>query len=76
MEDGTHAQLASAYARNFQKPDAAQKLSAEGLTFWVKDQDARKKYVAAFQRSSIEAMLNYYKADGAMISTCLMVLKL
>ena len=63
LENNPLKQLASAYARNFQKPDAAQKLSAEGLTFWVKDQDARKKYVAAFQRSSIEAMLNYYKAN-------------
>ena len=53
----------SAYARQFQQPDAASQLTAEGLTFWVKDADARKKYVEAFQRSSLKAVLNYYKAD-------------
>jgi pimeloyl-ACP methyl ester carboxylesterase len=54
---------ASAYARRFQRPDAASKLTARGLTFWVKDDDAREKYVQAFERSSFEAMLNYYKAN-------------
>ena len=53
----------SQYARDFQKPEAASRLSARGLAFWVKDSEARKKYVAAFQRSSFEAMLNYYKAN-------------
>lgn len=54
---------ASAYAREFQKEDAASKLTAEGLAFWVQDQDARQKYVDAFKRSSFEGMLNYYKAN-------------
>ena len=53
----------SQYARDFQKPDAASRLTAAGLTFWVKDVEARKKYVEAFRRSSFEAMLNYYKAN-------------
>lgn len=53
----------SQYARDFQKPDAASKLSAEGLTFWIKDDEARTKYIEAFRRSSFEAMLNYYKAN-------------
>ena len=56
-------QKASAYARFFQTKDAAGTLSAEGLTFWVKDKQARPKYIEAFQRSSFEAMLNYYKAN-------------
>ena len=54
---------ASAYARNFQTEEAASQLSAEGLTFWVKDAQARAKYVEAFKRSSFEGMLNYYKAN-------------
>jgi pimeloyl-ACP methyl ester carboxylesterase len=54
---------ASAYARNFQQPGAHKALSAERLSFWVKDKDARSKYVAAFKNSSFEAMLNYYKAN-------------
>ena len=53
----------SAYARDFQSPDAAKKLTAEGLAFWVSDLNARKKYVEAFRRSSFEGMLNYYKAN-------------
>lgn len=53
----------SAYARGFQQPDAASKLTAEGLTFWVKDPAAKPKYVEAFKRSDFEAMLNYYKRN-------------
>ncbi len=53
----------SQYARNFQQPDAASKLTAEGLAFWVKDPDAEAKYIEAFKRSDFEAMLNYYKRN-------------
>jgi pimeloyl-ACP methyl ester carboxylesterase len=53
----------SAYAREFQKPDAASRLTAEELAGWVRDPAARAKYVEAFRRSSFEAMLNYYKAN-------------
>ncbi len=56
-------QKASAYARFFQTPAAAATLSAKSLTFWVKDPEARAKYVEAFEKSSFEAMLNYYKAN-------------
>jgi pimeloyl-ACP methyl ester carboxylesterase len=53
----------SQYARNFQQPDAARKLAPEMLVLWVKESDARKKYLEALKRSSMEAMLNYYKAN-------------
>ena len=53
----------SQYARNFQQPDAASKVTAEGLTFWVTDPAARAKYVEAFKRSDLEGMLNYYKRN-------------
>ncbi len=53
----------SQYARNFQKPDASKHVSVEFLTGWVKDPEARKVYLAAFKRSSLEGMLNYYKAN-------------
>jgi epoxide hydrolase 4 len=53
----------SQYARDFQKPDAAKHLSAGALTFWVKDPEARQVYLAALKRSSMEGMLNYYKAN-------------
>ena len=58
----------SQYARNFQKPDAAKHVSVEFLTGWVKDPEARKVYLAAFKRSSIEGMLNYYKANYPRLS--------
>lgn len=53
----------AAYARNFQKEDAAKTMNIGMLTFWVKDPEARKKYLEAFQRSDVEAMLNYYKRN-------------
>ncbi|MEO8028282.1 MAG: alpha/beta hydrolase [Bryobacteraceae bacterium] len=54
----------SQYARNFQAKTAAElKLSAEALTGWVKDPEARKHYVDAFKKSDLEAMLNYYKRN-------------
>ncbi len=53
----------SQYARNNQQPDAASKLTAEGLAGWVHDPAAKAKYVEAFKRSDFEAMMNYYKAN-------------
>ena len=53
----------SQYARNFQKPGAHEKLSAEGLTSWVKGDAKRAKYIEAMKRSDFEAMLNYYKRN-------------
>jgi pimeloyl-ACP methyl ester carboxylesterase len=53
----------SQYARNFQKEGAHNQLTAEGLSRWVTDPEARKKYVEAFNRSDFEAMLNYYKRN-------------
>jgi pimeloyl-ACP methyl ester carboxylesterase len=53
----------SQYARNFQQPDAAKQLSIDFLSGWVKDADARKVYRDALARSSLEGMLNYYKAN-------------
>jgi pimeloyl-ACP methyl ester carboxylesterase len=63
LANNPEQQTASAYARRFQQPDAASRLTAEGLALWVKDADARRKYVEAFKRSSFEAMLDYYKAN-------------
>jgi pimeloyl-ACP methyl ester carboxylesterase len=54
---------ASAYARGFQQPEAAKNLSADALVQWVHDPGARAIYREAMLRSSIEAMLNYYKAN-------------
>jgi pimeloyl-ACP methyl ester carboxylesterase len=63
LANNPEQQKNSAYARTFQQPDAASKLRPELLVFWVKEPDARKKYLEALRRSSMEAMLNYYKAN-------------
>lgn len=52
----------SAYARNFQKEEA-NNIPPELLANWVKEPEDRKKYVEALGRSSMEGMLNYYKAN-------------
>ena len=63
LANNPQQQKNSQYARNFQKEDAASLLKPEFLVLWVRDPEARKKYLEAFRRSSIEAMLNYYKAN-------------
>ncbi len=56
-------QAASAYARTFQQEGAEAHLSPEQLAFWVTDPEARPKYIEAFRRSSLTAMMNYYRAN-------------
>jgi pimeloyl-ACP methyl ester carboxylesterase len=63
LANNPEQQKNSAYARFFQTPAAASLLKAETLVEWVKEPDARAKYVEAMQRSSMEGMLNYYKAN-------------
>lgn len=63
LANNPEQQKNSQYARNFQKEGAEKALTAEGLAFWVKDPEAKKKYIEAFKRSDFEAMLNYYKRN-------------
>ncbi|MEM7134664.1 MAG: alpha/beta hydrolase [Chloroflexota bacterium] len=53
----------SQYARNFQQEGSHDKLTAEGLAEWISDGEAKPHYLAAYERSDFEAMLNYYKAN-------------
>ncbi len=53
----------SQYARNFQMEGSHEQLSAAGLTGWVNDEEARARYVEAFERSSLFGMMAYYKAN-------------
>jgi len=53
----------SSYARDFQKEGAHLQWTPEKLAFWVKDPAVKAKYIEAFKRSDIEAMLNYYKKN-------------
>ena len=52
----------SAYAREFQKPEAHKMLTAEKLAEWAPAAE-RTRYVEAFRKSDFEAMLNYYKRN-------------
>lgn len=63
LANNPEQQKNSEYARNFQKPEAAKTMLPGMLAFWVKDPEAKKKYAEAFKNSSMEGMLNYYKAN-------------
>jgi pimeloyl-ACP methyl ester carboxylesterase len=72
LANNPQQQKASEYARQFQKDGRAVlpggltvDLTPELLAVWVKDEADRKKYVEALRRSSIEGMVNYYKANYA-----------
>jgi epoxide hydrolase 4 len=60
----------SEYARNFQRKTSTDPtvffggpMTPQTLSSWVKDPEARKRYVEAFERSDFEAMLNYYRRN-------------
>ena len=63
LANNPEQQKNSAYARRFQTEGAEKTLTAEGLAGWVKDPEAKPKYVEAFKRSDFGAMLNYYKRN-------------
>ncbi|MEM7347575.1 MAG: alpha/beta hydrolase [Chloroflexota bacterium] len=63
LANNPQQQQNSQYARNFQQPDAHKKMTAEDMVAWISDEAARPHYLEAYKRSSIEAMLNYYKAN-------------
>lgn len=63
-------QANSDYARRFREglasdPDimGGGPMTAERLAGWVRDPEAREKYIAAFKRSDFQGMLNFYKAN-------------
>jgi pimeloyl-ACP methyl ester carboxylesterase len=63
LANNPEQQKNSQYARDFQKPEAAKAFPVEALAGWVKDEADRARYVEALKRSSLEGMLNYYKAN-------------
>ena len=63
IKNNPDQQKNSEYAIDFQKEDEYKNLTAEGLASWVEDEEDRKIYIEAFERSDFEAMLNYYKAS-------------
>jgi len=69
MATNLEQQKNSQYARNFQQPGFEKYLTAEGLVGWVKDPAKKAGYIEAFKRSSIVAMLNYYRANYPKTTT-------
>ncbi len=63
LANNPQQQKNSQYARNFQQPDSHKTIKVEQLLGWVKDPEAKQKYLEAFNRSDLEAMLNYYKRN-------------
>jgi pimeloyl-ACP methyl ester carboxylesterase len=63
LRENPEQQANSGYARIFQQEGSHLGFTAEGLASWVTDPAARARYVEAFQRSDIEAMLHYYKRN-------------
>lgn len=65
LKNNPKQQQNSAYARFFQTESAAKTLKPEGLAaiLRIKDPAVKEKYVEAFKKSSMEGMLNYYKAN-------------
>lgn len=63
LRNNPQQQQNSQYAVFFQQEGSHNSLTAEALTNWVDDPDAKKRYVEAFQNSDFEAMTNYYKAN-------------
>src|SRR5262249_41831597 len=63
LANNPEQQKSSQYARDFQRDGAERLLTPDVLAAWVKDPEARKKYVEAFKRSDIGAMLSYYRRN-------------
>lgn len=63
LAHNSEQQKNSAYARYFQTAEAASQLKPEALVGWMKDESAKAPYLEAVRRSSMEGMLNYYKAN-------------
>jgi len=63
LRENPEQEANSQYARTFQAEGSEKLLSAEAIAGWVKEDDARAKYIEAFKRSSFAGMMNYYKAN-------------
>ena len=55
----------SQYARNFQQPDSHENISPSGLAMALSqgDEALREIYLSAFENSSTESMMNYYRRN-------------
>lgn len=70
LANNPEQQQNSGYARKFQEGSASDPdilfgmpMTPQTLSFWVQDEEAKKHYEAAFERSDFDAMLAYYKQN-------------
>ncbi len=64
LANNPEQQTNSQYARNFQLPDSHKNLNAQILAGVVaKDEEIRAKYIEAFENSSLNGMMNYYRQN-------------
>ena len=70
LANNQEQQQNSGYARKFQEGSPSDQdiffgmpMTPQTLSGWVRDEDARKHYQAAFERSDFDAMLAYYKRN-------------
>ena len=63
MATNPEQQRNSQYARDFQQEGSHLKVTPEALINFISDEQARPHYLEAFQRSSIEGMLQFYKQN-------------
>lgn len=64
LANNPEQQANSQYARDFQQPNSHEKLSAEVLAgFVARDEETRAKYIKAFENSSLNGMMNYYRQN-------------
>ena len=64
LANNAEQQANSQYARDFQHPDSHHKLDARKLAGWIAKDDATlAAYTEAFEKSSFQAMMNYYRQN-------------
>lgn len=65
LAENPQQQKNAAYARRFQQPGSEKMLSAEMLSSMVArgDEDLKAHYKTAFENSSFDAMMNYYRRN-------------
>jgi pimeloyl-ACP methyl ester carboxylesterase len=54
---------ASAYATQFFARGKGDGLTAEELAYWIAHPQVKRRYIEAFQKSSVSSMMSYYKSN-------------
>jgi pimeloyl-ACP methyl ester carboxylesterase len=64
LANNPEQQANSQYARDFQHPDSHKRLNARALAGYVsRDEETRALYIKAFENSSFNGMMNYYRQN-------------